>query len=150
MTKIQIDLTKPENIIEVEDDCEIVGLFIGKGDANIKTSLKIIHRKPHLTSRVNIKAIVFDKARFDLEGMLRIEKGAVDTDTYLKIDCLVMSDNAYARAVPSLEILESEVKGGHGATIGYLDPEMLYYIKSRGLSQKRSEETLVAAFIANS
>ncbi len=150
MHKIKLDLTKTENIIEITQDTELVGLFIGRNEDNVKTNLRIIHKNPHLKSRVNIKAIVFDKARFDLEGMLRIEKGAVDTDTYLKIDCLVMSEGAFARAVPSLEILESEVKGGHGATIGYLDPEMLYYMKSRGLSQKQSEDALVAAFIATS
>ena len=70
------------------------------------------------------------------------------TDTYLKIDCLVVSDKAFARAIPSLEINESEVKGGHGATIGYLDPAQIYYLKSHGISSEDSERLLIDAFLS--
>lgn len=149
MTEILLDLKKELNEIEVESDSEIKAIYVARGDEVVKTKLKIIHKKPNLKSRVRIKAVVFDKAKFDLEGLLRIEKGAVGTDTYLKIDCLVMSETASARAVPSLEILESEVKGGHGATIGYIDPSQMYYIKSHGLSKKESEKMLVDAFISS-
>ncbi|CAG1023431.1 hypothetical protein DOJK_02335 [Patescibacteria group bacterium] len=148
MKKIEINFDKPEQIIEVTSDSEITGRFIGKDGSSVKCKITILHKKPNLKSRVNIKAVVFDHAKFDFEGMLRIEKGATGTDTYLKIDCLVMNENACARAIPSLEILESEVKGGHGATIGYLDPYQLYYLKSHGLSKKTSEDVLVEAFLS--
>jgi Fe-S cluster assembly protein SufD len=132
---------------EITEDTEVNALFLGRNNDSVQTKFNVIHKKPGLTSRINIKAVVFDNARFDLEGILRIEKGATATDTYLKIDCLVMSDTAFARAVPSLEILGSEVKGGHGATIGYIDPEQIYYMKSHGLTQEESEKMIVEAFI---
>lgn len=147
MKKIEIDFNNPEQIIEVTQDSEITGKFIGRLDDSIKCKIIIVHKKPNLKSRVNIKAVVFDNARFDFEGMLRIEKGATGTDTYLKIDCLVMNDNANARAIPSLEIMESEVKGGHGATIGYLDPLQIYYLKSHGIPTLQAEQQLVEAFL---
>lgn len=147
MKKIEIDFNKSEQIIEIIQDSEITGKFIGRSDDSIKCKVIFVHKKPGLKSRVNIKAVVFDNARFDFEGMLRIEKGATGTDTYLKIDCLVMNDNANARAIPSLEILESEVKGGHGATIGYLDPLQIYYLKSHGVSAEQAEQQLVEAFL---
>lgn len=148
MKTIEIDFTVPEQIIEVVEDSNIVGKYIGRGDSELSTKIVILHKNSYITSRINIKAVVFDKAKFDFEGLLRIEKGAVGTDTYLKIDCLVMNENASARAIPSLEIMESEVKGGHGATIGYLDPQQIYYLKSHGLSPLETENLLVNAFLS--
>lgn len=148
MKTIEIDFTVPEQIIEVVEDSNIVGKYIGIGDNELSTKIVILHKNCYITSRINIKAVVFDKAKFDFEGLLRIEKGAVGTDTYLKIDCLVMNENASARAIPSLEIMESEVKGGHGATIGYLDPQQIYYLKSHGLSRLETENLLVNAFLS--
>lgn len=147
MKQITLDLTKPEINIEITEDSQINGLFIGKNNEEIKTKITITHSLPHLVSRVKIKAVVFDNSNFDLEGLLKINKGASGTDTYLKIDCLVMSPNAKARAIPSLEIKEDEVKGGHGATIGYLDPYQVNYLKSKGISNKNAEDLLVEAFI---
>lgn len=142
-----IDLTQPNLELIVNEDTEFKALFVGRNSDTVKSEIKIIHRKPNITSRVHIKAVVFDNSKFDIEPLLIIEKGASNTDTYLKVDCLVMSDGAFARAVPSLEIKENEVKGGHGATIGYIDPEMIHYLKSRGLTQEQSEELIVEAFV---
>lgn len=144
---MQLNLDNNEQVIEITQDTELSCTFVGKGEDSIKTKLTIVHKKPNLKSRINIKAVVYDKARFDLEGILRIDKGASNTDTYLKINCLVLGDHAFARAVPSLEIKEDQVKGGHGATIGYIDPTQMYYLESHGLNKKESEELIVEAFI---
>ncbi len=142
-----LDLSQPNLELIVNENTEFKALYIGRSSDSIKSEIKIIHKKPNITSRVHIKAVVFDNAKFDVEPLLIIEKGASNTDTYLKVDCLVMSDTAFARAVPSLEIKENEVKGGHGATIGYIDPEMIHYLKSRGLTKEQSEELIIEAFI---
>jgi len=149
MNKKTIELKEGEQTIYIESDIEINAMYVGRGEDMLKTKIWIVHSKPGFKSRINIKAVVFDKARFDFEGILKIDKGAVQTDTYLKIDCLVMSEQAFARAIPSLEIKESEVKGGHGATIGYLDPTQTYYLESRGVDKSKAENILVDAFIRN-
>lgn len=148
MKTIEIDFTIPQQTIEITQDCHIIGKFVGKGEDSVKTKITFLHKLPGINSRVDIKAVVFDKSKFDFEGLLKIEKGAVATDTYLKIDCLVVSDQAFARAIPSLEINESEVKGGHGATIGYLDPTQIYYLKSHGLDSSSAEKILIDAFLS--
>src|SRR5690606_25132634 len=102
-------------------------------DDKLISRIEFVHSKPGITSRINIKAVLYDKSKFDFEGVLVIPKGASNTDSYLKIDCLVLSEHASARAIPSLEILEDEVKAGHGATIGYVDEDMMTYLTSRGL-----------------
>lgn len=145
-----IDLTNQEKNIEITEDLEIVSIYSGEKNTELKSKLVFVHKNPNIKSRINFKAVVLQNARVDIECILRIEKGAVGTDSYLKIDCLVIGDNAYARAIPSLEINESEVKGGHGATIGYIDPEQLYYLKSRGLKKSEAEEMIVKAFVNNS
>ncbi len=146
MKKFKIDITKTQEI-EISENCEISAVYIGKGENKSESKIVIIHRKPDIKSRINIKAVLFDKAKFDFEGILRIEKSAINTDTYLKIDCLLLSEGAMARAIPSLEIKESAVKAGHGATIGYIDKEMMYYLQSKGLSDKEAESLIVEAFI---
>lgn len=146
MKSIDIDLENSRKV-EISENCELKGIFIGKNDNQITSKITFAHSKPELKSRINIKAVLYDTSKFDFEGVLKINKGASNTDTYLKIDCLILSDGAMARAIPSLEINESAVKAGHGATIGYLDPDLVYYLKSKGLSNKQAEDIIVEAFI---
>ena len=147
MKKVILDFKKEFKEIVINEDSEILGLFIGK-DSDAKTvKLKVVHKKPNLKSNVLIKAVLWDNSRFDFEGDLIIEKGARNTDTYLKANVLIMSDFASARAVPSLEIKEDEVKGGHGATVGQVDEEQLFYLESRGISRNEAENLLVEGFI---
>jgi Fe-S cluster assembly protein SufD len=147
MVKSNLTLKKEEQIVTIEQDTEINTTFIGRQSDSIKSKIILTHNKPNITSRINIKAVLFDDAKFDLEALLRISKGARNTDTYLKIDCLVIGEKAFARAIPSLEIKEDAVKAGHGATIGYLDEQSIYYLKSRGLNSQVAEELLIKAFL---
>lgn len=147
MKQIILNLNKKNKTIEITEDTEILGLFIGKGDEKLETNLEVVHKKPRLRSNTLVKAVIYDKSKFDMTGNLVIEKGARNTDAYLRIDALIMDETASARAVPSLEITEDSVKGGHGATVGQVDKEQLFYLRSRGLSKKAAEETLVEGFI---
>lgn len=147
MKQIILDLTKPDQSIEVTENSELIGLFVGKGTDKLESLLKVVHSKPHLNSLTSIKAVIYDKAYFDMEGMLVINTGAADTDAYLRIDVLLMSEKAGARAVPSLEITEDSVKGGHGATVGQIDREQLFYLTSRGIPAKDAEALLVEGFV---
>lgn len=93
-----------------------------------------------------VKAILFDKAQFHFTGNLEINTGARDTDTYLRVDVLMLSPRARATAVPALEIKETSVKGGHGATVGKLDPNQMFYLQSKGLSLPQAENLLAHGF----
>lgn len=147
MRKYKISLNNNNQIINITENSEYQINYIGAPDSKIKQKIEFVHNSPDIYSRIYIKAIILGNAHFDLEGILKIHKGAYNTDTYLKIECLVVGDNAYARAIPSLEIHESAVKGGHGATIGYIDENHLNYLYSRGLSKKLSEELIIKAFM---
>jgi Fe-S cluster assembly protein SufD len=146
---IILDLTKPKIEIIINEDTEIYGVFVGKNEMKLKTELTVTHTKPNLMSLTTVKAVVFDKSSFDMVGNLVINTGAKNTDAYLRLDALIMSSDANARVIPSLEITENNVKGGHGATVGQVDQEQLFYLQSRGLSHKQSEELLVEGFLSN-
>ncbi|MCA9380377.1 SufD family Fe-S cluster assembly protein [Candidatus Dojkabacteria bacterium] len=149
MKRIILDLTKPKIEILINEDTEIYGVFVGKDEIQLKSELTVTHLKPNLKSLTIVKAVVFDISSFDMIGNLVIKTGAKNTDAYLRLDALIMSSEASARVIPSLEITENDVKGGHGATVGQVDQEQLFYLQSRGLSHKQSEELLVEGFLSN-
>lgn len=146
MHNVALDLTTDQTI-NISTDTELTGLYIGKGKSSIKTKLKITHAVPNIVSRISIKSVLYDEASFDIEPVVVIEDDAANTDTYLKVDVLLLSDHARARAIPSLEIKHDQVKGGHGATIGHVDAQQLQYLMSRGLSRAQAQELIVKAFI---
>ena len=128
-----IDLSNQN--INIEENTQYIGLFIGKDREKLNSSIKFIHNKPCVTSNILIKAILFENSTIDIVGDIIINSGAYKTDAYLKIDVLLMSENASAKAIPSLEIFEDDVKGGHGASIGPVDPDQLFYIQARGINR---------------
>lgn len=147
MKKVILDLTKPKIEIVINEDTEIYGVFVGKKDMKLKTELTVTHKKPGLQSLTIVKAVIFDKSSFDILGNLIINTGAKYTDAYLRLDALVMSEEASARVIPSLEITENDVKGGHGATVGQVNQDQLFYLQSRGLNKQEAEEILVEGFL---
>lgn len=149
MKTIILDFNKPIKNIEIKEDTEILGLFMGSQNFDCKNSFEIIHKRPFLTSRILIKAVLTDESSFQIEPKLRIEMGAKRCDSYLKIAVLLISNDAKAQAIPSLEILEQDVKAGHAATIGKLDAEQMYYLQMHGLTKKAAEKLLINAFTAD-
>jgi Fe-S cluster assembly scaffold protein SufB len=133
--------------IEISNNSQYATLFVGKDTESLTSAIKFIHKTPQVESNILIKAILFDESEFDMTGDLVIETGASGVDSYLKIDVLLMSDRARARAIPSLEITEDSVKGGHGATIGPVNPEQLFYLQSRGLQKEDAERILAEGFV---
>lgn len=147
MKQILLDLSQPLVQIVVDEPTEIFGLFVGKGDDARKVRLEVIHNRPNLNSLTLVKAVLFDNSHFDFEGDIIINTGAKYTDSYLKAGVMMMSRHAHARAVPSLEIMENDVKGGHGATIGQVSEEELFYLTSRGLTRELATNILVQGFV---
>lgn len=148
MNTVWFDINQKE--IEVkENNIQYVYLFVGKKNDYIKSRINFVHQIPGITSNILIKAILFDNSKFDVFANLIIQKGAKQVDSYLKIDVLLMSEKASASAIPSLEITEDEVKGGHGATIGPVDQDQLFYLQSKGISKENAENILAQGFISD-
>ncbi|OGC47748.1 hypothetical protein A2713_01140 [candidate division WWE3 bacterium RIFCSPHIGHO2_01_FULL_35_17] len=137
-----------EIILEKEGaSANIYGIIIGK-DAhsyNIKTTSS--HMVPNTKSRVHIKGVFMDSSNMNFFGMINIGKIAQLSDAYLKNDNLMIGDNCKVNSSPQLEIKADDVKASHGVTISTIDNEHMYYLMSRGISDKKSRDLLVTGFI---
>ncbi|MDQ6985015.1 MAG: SufD family Fe-S cluster assembly protein [Candidatus Dojkabacteria bacterium] len=148
MKQINLNSKEEDITINVNVDSEIRGTFVVNEGEVLNLNAVFIHRNRDVKSDILIKAIVYRGGYFNMNGMLKIEKGAKNVDSYLTIRCLLIDETSRARVIPSLEITEDEVKAGHGATIGYLDRELLDYIKSRGLNESYSKKLLIDSFLS--
>jgi len=104
------------------------------------------HLKPHCTSDLLIKGCLKDRARSVYQGLIQVAEGAQRTDAYQANRNLLLSDQARADSIPGLEILANDVRCTHGATLGHVDDEMLYYLQCRGLAVSEAQRLVVEAF----
>ncbi|CAN5168899.1 hypothetical protein BH09PAT1_BH09PAT1_5790 [soil metagenome] len=123
----------------------LCGIFLGKKNKKAFFNTDVNHIGKNTKSLTTIRAVFFEKSSFSNDGMVRIMRGARNTDGYFQSKVLLF-DDAKGRSVPSLEIDENEVKAGHGSTIGRPDQEQLFYLRSRGMSEKEAEALLVSGF----
>jgi Fe-S cluster assembly protein SufD len=132
---------KAENIT-----VNIYGLILGKDKKNFKLRTKTIHSAKNANSWVLLKGIFDDQSIFDFEGMISIAEGASGSDAYLQNENLLLSDEAIVNSSPQLEICNDDVKASHGVTISTLDELQAFYLKSRGLDDKTTDEVLIKGF----
>jgi Fe-S cluster assembly protein SufD len=93
-----------------------------------------------------IKGCLKDKARSVYQGLIQVAKDAQRTDAYQANRNLLLSDEARADSIPGLEILANDVRCTHGATLGHVDAEHLYYLQARGLPKNVAQRLIVEAF----
>ncbi|MBI5466978.1 MAG: SufD family Fe-S cluster assembly protein [Candidatus Kerfeldbacteria bacterium] len=128
-------------------EVDVIGLFLGAGDARLNVQLDTIHAAPHTRGNTVFKAVMGGRSALEFNGMIKIEVGAQGSNDFLQQDSLMLSDEAKANAVPGLEIEANDVKASHGATAKPVDPEQKFYLMSRGLSEQQAEAMIVRGFI---
>lgn len=104
------------------------------------------HLAPHTTSDLLFKGALKDQSRSVWQGMIYVAPGAQKTDGYQANRNLVLSPKARADSIPGLEILADDVRCTHGATVGKIDKEQVFYLRSRGLSYPEAERLIVEGF----
>jgi Fe-S cluster assembly protein SufD len=114
---------------------------------HVDTTLVIDHAVPGGFSRALNKAVLDDESRGVFQGKITVAPGAQKTDGKMMSQALLLSERAEADHKPELEIFADDVQCGHGATVGALDQDLLFYVKARGLPQKQAEALLIAAFV---
>src|SRR5207247_6619886 len=97
---------------------------------------------------VVIKGWLTDRARSVYHGLIQVAEGAQRTDAYQANRNLLLSDTARADSIPGLEILANDVRCTHGATIGTVDAEQMYYLMARGLRRHEAQRLIVEGFFA--
>ena len=106
------------------------------------------HLSDHTTSDLLIKGCLKDHARSVYQGLIQVAEGAQRTDAYQANRNLLLSPAARADSIPGLEILANDVRCTHGATIGMVDAEQMYYLMARGLPRNEAQRLIVEGFFA--
>ena len=122
------------------------GLYIVNGTQHIDNHTEIDHAKPHGTSHELYKGILDGKATAVFNGRIIVRKDAQKTDSKQTNKNLVLSDEAVIDTKPELQIFADDVRCTHGATIGQLDEEALFYLQSRGIERAQARSLLTYAF----
>lgn len=124
----------------------LAGLGLLDGRRHADTTLEVVHAAPRGESREFYRHIVADEASGVFQGKVIVQPGAQKTDGAMKSQAILLSPEATMNAKPELEIFADDVVCGHGATIGALDPEQLFYLEARGLPPAEAEAMLLEAF----
>jgi Fe-S cluster assembly protein SufD len=128
--------------------CALDGLALISGRQLADTHTYMDHAKPHGTSRQLHKCIVGDAAHAVFNGKVLVREGAQLTDSAQSSRNLLLSGKAHVDTKPQLEIFADDVKCAHGATVGQLDAEEVFYLRSRGLDEAEAKSLLTYAFAA--
>ena len=122
------------------------GLYIVNGRQHVDNHTEIDHAKPHGTSHELYKGILDGRATAVFNGRIIVRKDAQKTDSKQTNKNLVLSDDAVINTKPELQILADDVRCTHGATVGQLDAEALFYMQSRGIGRRQARDLLTYAF----
>jgi Fe-S cluster assembly scaffold protein SufB len=126
---------------------EMNGIFVGQGNQRMSNKTLIQHEVPHCFSRQAFKGVLNHRSRSQFIGEVHIAKGAVGSDSGQVHKAVLLSPQAFAEAEPRLRIDADDVKASHGATVGRLQADEIFYLQSRGLPRKMAEGLLCEAFV---
>jgi Fe-S cluster assembly protein SufD len=122
------------------------GFYFTDGNQHLDHDTQQNHLAPNTTSDLLFKGALKGKSRSVWQGMIYVAPGAQKTDGYQANRNLVLSEGARADSIPGLEILADDVRCTHGATVGKLEAEPIFYLKSRGIPQAEAEKIVVEGF----
>jgi Fe-S cluster assembly protein SufD len=138
------------DVIDVLDgegsSCVMNGLYLTGGSRLIDNHTIIDHAQPHCNSREVYHGILDDKARGVFSGKIHVRPDAQKTDAIQSNKNLLLSENATVDTKPQLEIYADDVRCTHGGTVGQIDENGVFYLRSRGINEKLAKEMMIHAF----
>ena len=124
----------------------LYGLYIIDGNQHVDNHTLIDHSKPHCQSNELYKGVLDGKSRGVFNGKVFVRKDAQKTNAYQSNKAILLSKDALIDTKPQLEIYADDVKCSHGAAIGQLDEESVFYLRSRGVGEEKARDILIRAF----
>lgn len=136
------------NIVLDGENCQarLIGFYMGSDKQHIDNHTLIDHAKPHCQSNELYKGVLGGKARGVFNGKVYVRPDAQKTNAYQNNKALLLTDDAAVNSKPQLEIFADDVKCSHGATVGQLDEEALFYLRTRGIPHDQAYSILQHAF----
>jgi len=127
-------------------ECRLYGLYVADGAQHVDNHTWLDHAKPHCPSWEMYKGVLAGTSRAVFNGRIIVREGAQKTDAKQSNKNLILEDSAKVYTRPQLEIYANDVKCTHGATIGRLDDESLFYLRTRGIGGEEARNILIRAF----
>ena len=122
------------------------GICFPDGDQHYDNTSNTHHAAEDTFGDILFKGALRDVSRLGFEGIIKVDHGAQRTDSYLTMNTLFLSEGARANSIPGLEILADDVKCSHGATVGTVQEQEVFYLMSRGISRNEAEKLIVGGF----
>lgn len=126
------------------EDVEIV---FGTESQRVDAVTDLTHKSTHTTGHVLARGVLKDTSRTIFKGMIRIDEGAKNSNSYLAEHAMILSKKARADAIPGLEIKTNEVKATHSGSVSQIDEEQTFYLMSRGLTHSEAQRLIVLGFL---
>jgi Fe-S cluster assembly protein SufD len=134
-------------VMEAEgNEAHLYGLYLLKGNTHVDNHTLVDNTKPNCFSNEFFKGILDDNASGVFSGKIFVRPDAQKTNAYQSNKNILLSDNATINTKPQLEIFADDVKCSHGCTVGQLDEEALFYLRTRGISKEHAQSMLLSAF----
>jgi Fe-S cluster assembly protein SufD len=148
MPGVSVDLRFDVELAGEGAEANIYGAYVCGGDERVKISVDMHHDLPHCNSRQLFKGIAGGTSRVDFYGKIIVAQDAQRTEAYQENHNILLTDGAKVDTKPQLEIYADDVKCSHGATIGRLNEEEQFYMRSRGISLEDAKVLQMISFIA--
>lgn len=145
---VDCDIKMDVRLVGEGAEANIYGAYVCGGDERVKISVDMHHKVPHCNSRQLFKGIAGGTSRVDFYGKIIVAQDAQKTEAYQENHNILLSDGAKVDTKPQLEIYADDVKCSHGATIGRLNEEEQFYMRSRGISLEDAKVLQMISFIS--
>ena len=126
----------------------VSGIYLCRGEDRVQIDMDIRHNVPHCISRQLFKGLAGGSARVGFYGKITVAQDAQKTEAYQENHSIILSDAAKVDTKPQLEIYADDVKCSHGATVGRLDEEEQFYMRSRGIPEDEAKVLQMLSFLS--
>ena len=148
MPGVSCDLKLDVKLVGEGAEANVYGAYVCGADERVKIAVDMHHKMPHCNSRQLFKGIAGGTSKVDFYGKIIVAQDAQRTEAYQENHNILLSDAAKVDTKPQLEIYADDVKCSHGATIGRLNEEEQFYMRSRGITLEDAKVLQMISFIA--
>jgi Fe-S cluster assembly protein SufD len=125
----------------------VTGAYVGSGSQHLDFDTTQEHAAEHTTSDLAFRGVLGERATSVWRGMIKVDPGAQQTDAFQESRNLLLSPTSHADSIPGLEIEADDVRCTHAAAVAQVDPDQLYYLRSRGLAEPTAKRLVVDGFL---
>ncbi|MFN4218768.1 MAG: Fe-S cluster assembly protein SufD [Candidatus Bipolaricaulia bacterium] len=128
-------------------EMEDIQVLFGRHKQHFDLTSSLRNMAPHVKGEIHMKGVMKDQSRAVMYGFIKVDPVAQQSNSYQLAQGLLLNDGAHCDAIPGLEIEANDVRATHGASIGPIDEEQIFYLQSRGLERERAKRTIVEGFL---